>query len=194
MVHDLQSIAIDIYRFCLNNSILIYIEWIPRSENEKADYLSKICDFDDWGISNEMLNAVQRKLGNLDVDWFASDDNAKLPVFYSRFQNVNSSCVVAFTEDWSWMFGLFVPPISIVSEVLKKMYTDNVQGVLIIPHWVSARFWPILCLNGKFIKNVVDWILLPTEKEFYTCCKNGKGIFGNQNLHFNMLAIKISFK
>jgi hypothetical protein len=45
----------------LNHSILSDIEWIPRSENEKADYLSKICDFDDWGISNKILNAVQRK-------------------------------------------------------------------------------------------------------------------------------------
>jgi len=31
------------------------MEWIPRSDNEVADYLSKIVDFDDWGELNEII-------------------------------------------------------------------------------------------------------------------------------------------
>ena len=28
------------------------MEWIPRSDNEVVDYLSKIVDFDDWGVKD----------------------------------------------------------------------------------------------------------------------------------------------
>jgi len=32
------------------------MEWIPRSGNEVADYLSKIVDFDDWGVKNSYFH------------------------------------------------------------------------------------------------------------------------------------------
>lgn len=49
MKPELQTIAIQIFSFCLRNSINLKIEWFPRELNEKADYLSKIIDWDDWG-------------------------------------------------------------------------------------------------------------------------------------------------
>ena len=49
MKPDLQVVAIDIFKLCMKNSIRMEEEWIPRSKNEKADYLSKIQDSDDWG-------------------------------------------------------------------------------------------------------------------------------------------------
>lgn len=51
MKPELQNIAMQIYSVCLVNSVRLDIEWVPRSENEKVDYLSKIVDNDDWGLS-----------------------------------------------------------------------------------------------------------------------------------------------
>jgi hypothetical protein len=31
------------------------VEWIPRTENERADFISRIVDFDDWGISEDLF-------------------------------------------------------------------------------------------------------------------------------------------
>ena len=38
-------IAIKIVKFCADCSIRLEVQWIPRTENEKADY-SRLVDFD----------------------------------------------------------------------------------------------------------------------------------------------------
>ena len=194
MKSDLQDIAISIFKVCMKNSITLELEWVPRSENETADYLSRIVDYDDWGISFKTMDIIIQRFENLQVDWFASEHNAKLSVFYSRFWNPSSTGMDAFSESWHGKFGLFVPPVSIIYRVIRKLEVDQVQGVLVVPFWKSAVFWPLLCPNGRFISNIVDMIDLPGERSFYVKCKNGRGIFGNTDLHFRMLALMINFK
>ena len=194
MKTELQDIAYSIFRICMSESIYLEMEWIPRSENEKSDYLSRILDYDDWGISFVVLDMIQQRYGQLQVDWFASNYNAKLQKFYSRFWNPSSSGVDAFAEFWGDQFGLFVPPITVIHMVIKKMIIDRVCGVFVIPCWKSAVFWPFLCPNGIFRREIVDWFDLPIEKHFYVKSKTGKGIFGNMDLNFRMLALKVDFR
>ncbi|XP_053382012.1 uncharacterized protein LOC123541270 [Mercenaria mercenaria] len=137
MKPDLQHLAIQIFSFCLKNSINLKIEWIPRGLNEKADYFSKIVDRDDWGISHALLEIVVKRWGSLEIDWFASSYNAKLSKFYSRFWNEACTGVDAFVENWGENIGLFVPPICLLCRVLRKMEFDRAQGVLIVPLWKS---------------------------------------------------------
>ena len=86
----LQDIALDIYNQCLNYNLSLDVEWIPRTENERADFFSRIVDFDDWstGISEDLFLYVDSLWEPHEIDWFANDDNHKLPVFYSRCWNV----------------------------------------------------------------------------------------------------------
>ena len=128
------------------------------------------------------------------VDWFASVHNAKAGRFFSRYWNTATLSVDAFTVSWSFEYGLFVPPISVVTRVLRKMMVDQAKGVLVIPLWKSAAFWPILCPEGQCIPNEIDWLNLPTSRNDYTRCKKGKGMFGNSDLKFRMLALKIDFQ
>ena len=194
MKSELQVIAIEIFKWCMVNNIVIEIEWLPRKENERADYLSRIIEKDDWGISFEILHFIENRWGKLEVDWFASEHNAKLAVFYSRFQTQNCTGVDAFIENWGNVFGLFVPPVILVSRVIKQMKAQSVKGVLVVPAWKSANFWPLLCTReGYFVKHVQDWFDLPTGKQDYCTCKNGSGIFGKINLPFRMLAIYVDF-
>lgn len=187
--HVLQCIAIDIFSICLRNNLTVDIEWIPRTLNEKADYLSRILDHDDWGISDIIFSYVESLWGPHEIDWFASDHNYKLVVFYSRFWNTLSSGVDAFSVDWNGINGLFVPPVCIIPRVLHYMRQCMAVGTLILPLWKSASFWPMLCPRGEgFITQVKEYIFLPTEKEYYTAGKSRKVIFGNSNLPFNMLA------
>lgn len=51
MKEDLQNIALNVYKFCLINGILLDIKWIPRSQNEKADFISNLNDANDWRVS-----------------------------------------------------------------------------------------------------------------------------------------------
>ena len=43
----LQSVAMSIFDFCLSNGICLEAQWILRSQNEKADLLSRFVDKDD---------------------------------------------------------------------------------------------------------------------------------------------------
>jgi hypothetical protein len=51
---ELQKLARrSIYSSCVTNSISIDIQWIPRSENEKADYIRRLIDHQDWEVSKK---------------------------------------------------------------------------------------------------------------------------------------------
>ena len=99
----------------------------------------------------------------------------------------------AFAFKWNEKFGLCVPPVNLISKVLEKMKFDNVKGVMVVPLWQSASFWPLIWNGTSFIDNVIDWIDLPGQKEYYIPCKNNSGIFGKENLKFRMLALKMDF-
>ena len=59
----LQSEALSIYYICCNHSISIEMEWIPRSENDQADFLSRIYDSDDWGLSWDTFHKIDSVWG-----------------------------------------------------------------------------------------------------------------------------------
>ncbi|XP_076099880.1 uncharacterized protein LOC143069233 [Mytilus galloprovincialis] len=191
----LQNLALDIFSACLKYNVNIDIVWIPRTLNEKADFLSRIVDHDDWGISYYIFQLIESLWGPHEVDWFASDHNFKLLVFYSRFWNENSSGIDAFTVDWYGVNGLFVPPVFLIPRVINYMRQCNAVGTLIVPCWPSASYWPMLCPNGgDFTDQVIGYVQLPSGKEFYIPGKSKKAIFGNTDLTFKMLALRLDFR
>ena len=42
MKPDLHKLAIKIFGACLRSKIKLEIQWIPRSENERADFISRL--------------------------------------------------------------------------------------------------------------------------------------------------------
>jgi hypothetical protein len=51
MNEKFHSLALSILSTCVEKGISIDIQWIPRKGNEKADYISKMFDFEDWGVN-----------------------------------------------------------------------------------------------------------------------------------------------
>ena len=47
----LQEGAMSIFETCFQHSIKLVMNWVPRSENEVADYNSKLRDFDNWKVN-----------------------------------------------------------------------------------------------------------------------------------------------
>jgi len=70
-VAHLQQIAVDIFSFCLTNSVSFQTQWIPRAENELADYLRRIVDPDDWMLSPDLFKLIANMWGPFDVDRMA---------------------------------------------------------------------------------------------------------------------------
>lgn len=175
---DLQKIALDIFEIMMKNAISLEMQWTPRDQNDRADYISKIVDVDDWGICEKTFRAINCDWGPHEVDWFASWHNYKLPTFYSRYWNPGSAGVDAFSFHWGDRTGWFVPPVYLFTRVIKHMKNCKSKGTLVVPYWKSGRFWPILCPDGlNFIPAIKDMQFLPTEKCCFTPSRSGRGIF-----------------
>ena len=87
MKFELQTIAKSIFSVCSQRGISIDVQWIPRSENTLPDYISKMIDHEDWGVSFELFHFIDEMWGPHNIDRFASHINTKLPRFNSLFWN-----------------------------------------------------------------------------------------------------------
>ena len=147
--NHLQSLALDIYRSCLRHDINIIPKWLPREENVFADAISKHADTDDWSIDDETFHYIQTQFGEFDVDRFASSSNNKVRRFNSRYHCPRTETVNTFTTHWGKDFNWLCPPISLVGATLKHAKICKAKGVLFLPEWQSAYYWPLLTPNGK---------------------------------------------
>ena len=57
---DLHRLAIKIFQFCAEHSIYLEVQWISRTKNEGADYMSRLVDFDDWQIAPDLFQSLEQ--------------------------------------------------------------------------------------------------------------------------------------
>ena len=186
--HDLAKSTVD---FCHEHDISLDVQWIPRGENKIADAISRepeILDTDDWGISPNFFQFLEKRYGSFTLDAFANSYNNKVSKFYSLFNVPGSAGVNAFSYDWSGEFVLLVPPVSIVGRVLHHMALCRSSGVLLIPCWPSAYFWPILI--NDFSCFILDIIKVKGSKILIQGY-NRNSLLGSDRFFGFMLIIRI---
>ena len=96
---------------------------------------------------------------------------------------------------WDDEINFVVPPIYLIPRVLKHMQYYHAVGTLVLPHWSSAPFWPLLLQNPSTLKPFVKAV-------FYFCnpsnCvhpgKNVKCVIGSETFKSPILALRISFQ
>ena len=98
---DLQTIALNVNEFCNQREITLIPEWIPREETQKADYLSRCFDCDDWEITDTVFQSLDKRWGPHSVDRFSADYNKKLDRFNSRWWVPGTEADNAFDQSWS---------------------------------------------------------------------------------------------
>ena len=60
-------------------NVTLHTAWVPREYNQRADDISKMVDHDDWFLTEEFFNKVERLAGEkITVDAFADNRNAKV--------------------------------------------------------------------------------------------------------------------
>ena len=194
MKTDLQEIALDICKTCLEYNIQLDMEWVPRSENQKADKLSRIIDNDDWSISDEAFKYFDGLWGPHSIDRFASYYNTKVQRFNSRFWNPGTEAIDAFTLDWSNENNWLVPPISLTARVLLHMADTKSVGTLICPCWYSAPFWPLLFPDGHNpIRAVKDIYEIPTYPGLFIPGRGRNEKFIQNIARSKILAVRLNF-
>lgn len=191
----LQLIAEDIYDVCREHDIEFKLEWIPRNANQLADFWSRFFDYDDWALNAEVFDALNQRWGPLTIDRFADNFNKKLDRFNSRFVCPNSEYVNALSISWTEENNYVVPPVSLVIRSIKHMKLSRALGVLIVPYWPSAPFWPfIVDEQGKtYAAFVKDYVIMDNFQERCVSSANRTRMGAIVNERTKFLAMKVDF-
>ena len=148
-IPELQEEAFAIFSIAARNLIRIEPQWIPRSKNQQADYLSRLRDTDDWMIRPAIFAHLDRLWGPHTIDRFANQLNSQLSRFNSRWWCPNTEAVDAFTCDWGSDINWACPPPFLVPRCIRHAAKTCALGTLILPCWPSAPYWPLLYPDGQ---------------------------------------------
>jgi len=118
-------------------------------------------DSDDYSVQESFFQlAVQISGYTPNFDRFANNWNSKCRQFNSVTYCVGSGGVNAFNYSWggkakNWLFV----PIRLIIPTVLHLEKGKGSGLLLVPQWKSAVFYPFIeeVLKTKFVKN--RWIL-----------------------------------
>lgn len=103
-----------------------------------------------------------------------------------------TEAVDAFGQDWSKDNNYLVPPVSDISNVVKRIESSHVYGALIIPFWKSAEFWPLIQSDGIFKPFIEDFITFNIPKDILQSGRCPFSLLGSSQYKGGMLALKIN--
>jgi hypothetical protein len=98
---QLDSIAREIWFWCIERNIFLSAAHIPGKENVDADKQSRIKNEDlEWALRPELFQRILEYHLHLTVDLFASRLNNKLSKYVSRKPDPNAFAINAFSLTW----------------------------------------------------------------------------------------------
>ena len=139
----LQYLAVRIFKLCLLNGISIILRWIPRCQNELADFIRLLIMMTGTSLLNFSNISINYR-GPHTIDRFADFRNRKISRYNSRFWNPGCEAVDAFSQNWSGENNWLVPPVYLIASTVRHLLASKAPGTLIAPAWPSAPFWPLL--------------------------------------------------
>lgn len=142
---ELDSLARDIWLWCLAREIHLSAAHIPGISNSEVDKMSRSFNDDlKWSLDESQFDKIQEKFPDLPIDLFASRLNNKLQKYVSFRSEPNAYAVDAFSFQWSnefsYIFSLFV----LIPRILQELEEDKAEAVMIAPIWITQVWWASL--------------------------------------------------
>ena len=190
MKRDLHAIAIRIFRICIERKILLDIQWVPQTQVERADFLSRLIDIDDWQITPALLERIELLWGPHSIDCFANHYNHKLERFFSRFWTPGCVGIDFFVQNVGNENCLLIPPVCLIPRTLLYMRQQKAVGILIVPFWPSASFWPLLIRYQECC--MVDYRVFE-GREVLEHGRNKNSLLGSERFKGRIIATRINF-
>ena len=187
---DLHRLAIKIFYFCAEHSIRLEGQQISRTENEKANYISRLVDFDDWQITHDLFLSQEELWGPHTVDCFTNYYTAKLPRLFWRFWNPGALGIDSFAQELSSPNCLVVPPVALVARVINYLSLQKATVTLLVPLWPSSSFWPLL--TSKYRSFIIECFTLNASQAF-TLGRNSSSFLCYPRVTGEIVALKFEF-
>lgn len=167
-----NSIAIQIWDFCVLHDIWLTAAHTPGCDNVEADRASREFHNRDteWKLNQSLLsNAIITLNFHPDIDLFASRLNKQYNKYVAYKPDPEAMAVDAFTLSWAKMNFYCFPPFSCIPKVLQKIQTEKARGILVAPMWPTQPWYPILMSllvkEPVVLKPAMNLLSLPESPE-----------------------------
>ena len=161
---QLNSVATQLWTWCLERGIMLSAEYLPGVDNRIADMESRTVQSSaEWQLRRDIFLSLMQEICQCDVDLFASRLNHQLPLFISWRPDPSAMGTDALQTPWIRWKGYAFPPFALISKVLRKVREEGSTILLIAPVWESQPWYPTL------LSMLVDFpTLLPTHSDLLT--------------------------
>ena len=133
----------------IDRELTLSISHLPGKLNTEADKASREFHSSniEWGLDQTAFNELKRKLGEPDIDMFASRLNHKTTHYIAWTPDPGAVAIDAFIIDWShYNVIFFFPPFCPIGKVLQFIQESKTTAILVYPHW-PTQFRYLLLLH-----------------------------------------------
>ena len=143
-VPELSEIATAVWALAETYQFKIVCTHIPGVLNSSADRLSRSPDTHNWMLHPILFRWLNRRFGPFTIDRFATNLNAQLPRFNSRYWEPNSEGINALAQDWHAENNFANPPWALIPRVLQKVIADQAECTIITPIFPAQPWFQTL--------------------------------------------------
>ena len=116
-----------------------------RSEDNPADYFTRLEDRGDWRLSRDIFQQIDRAWGPHTVDRFATSNNAQLVRFNSAWADPGTEGVDAFAQrDWESEVNYCNPPWDLLDRLAHLLRSSGAPATVVAPHWPAQPWFQAL--------------------------------------------------
>ena len=102
---------------------------------------NKVNDRTEWSLDPSTFELITKKLGQPEIDLFASYSNAKVACYYSWKPDPGAAHVDAFTVSLSGPLTYCFPPFSLLGRCLQKIAMDQAEYIVLVPNWPTQPYY-----------------------------------------------------
>ena len=131
--------------------------------------------------------------GPFTLDCFASNLSHKLPRFFSKYWCQGTYGIDAFAYNWSEENVWLVPPQTLIPKVLAHCALCKAKGVLIVPKWISAPYWPMIKTADGWAQGIKLLFEYGKPERFFCRGPYGNSVFTEAKFSSNVLVLQLNF-
>ena len=142
---ECNSIAKDIWQWCIERQIWLTAAHIPGTKNVEADRESRVFSGNkEWMIRPDVFQQITVIWGEPSIDLFASRLNHQVSCYVSWKPDPGAAFFDAFSITWNKQCFYAFPPFSLIARCLQKIQTDSAEGLMIVPLRPTQSWYPKL--------------------------------------------------
>jgi hypothetical protein len=133
-----------VFSLLLQSDVRISASHVPGVNNVTADAFSRMDSVGDYALKTEIFNRATKFLETYpSIDAFASEYNHKCTRFLAFTARKGKGALGLDALRFSWLGETVYTflPIQLIPRVLKKMWQEGCQTLLVVSEWSSRHWW-----------------------------------------------------